>query len=104
MGSRHEWTEPVQATPPRVPRIGRVLDLFGLALFAGGVAVCVRAWSGFRSVEAFQPGPDDPLWSALRMADGYWRLQRVGVGLMIGGVAVFALAWWVARRRSRVRA
>jgi len=39
-----------------------------------------------------------PAWSAVSMADGYWRIQKTGVGVMLGGLAVFLLAWWVARR------
>lgn len=80
-----------------VPRIGRLLDLAGLLLFISGGAVLVRAWIGFRSVTQYEPPSDGPLWAAVDMADGYWRLQKVGSGLMLAGVAVFILAWWVAR-------
>jgi hypothetical protein len=36
--------------------------------------------------------------SAVAVADGFWRLQKIGTWLMVAGVAVFVLAWWVARR------
>ncbi|MGD8602586.1 MAG: hypothetical protein PVF19_14640 [Gemmatimonadota bacterium] len=80
-----------------VPRIGRILDLVGLVLFGVGGVLFGWAWVGFREVQAYVPPPDAPLWSAVGVADGYWRLQKVGGGLMIGGVAVFVLAWWTAR-------
>ncbi len=87
-----------------VPRIGRVLDLIGLLLFVGGGAVFARAWVGFRAVRHYRPGPHDPLWSATRLANGYLRLQHVGVALMVAGVAVFVIAWWTARRVARAAA
>jgi hypothetical protein len=82
----------------RVPVIGRLLDVAGLLLFASGGAVFARAWFGFDAVRDFQPSPGGPPWAAIRMADGYWRLQKVGVALMLVGVAVFLAAWWSARR------
>jgi small-conductance mechanosensitive channel len=82
-----------------VPRIGRVLDAVGLALFVIGAAAFVWAWTGFRRVEAYQPPSGAPAWAAVSMADGYWRWQKVGVGLMLAGIVVFVAAWWVARKR-----
>jgi small-conductance mechanosensitive channel len=84
-----------------VPRIGRLLDLAGLLLFMSGGAALVWAWIGFRSVTEYEPPSDGPLWAAVDMADGYWRLERLGSGLMLAGVAVFILAWWVARASAR---
>lgn len=84
-------------TQPPVPRIGRVLDVAGLLVFLAGAGLFVRAWLGFQEVRAFVPGPDDPLWAATELANGYWRMQRVGVGVMVLGVALFVAAWWVAR-------
>lgn len=81
-----------------VPRIGRVLDLAGLLLFGAGAAVFVWAWIGFRGVTDYVPPAGAPAWAAVEVANGYWRLQRIGTGLMVGGVAVFVLAWWAARR------
>jgi small-conductance mechanosensitive channel len=83
-----------------VPRIGRVLDSIGLLLFAAGAVAFVWAWTGFRRVEAYQPPSDAPAWAAISMADGYWLWQKIGVGLMLAGVAIFVAAWWVARRRQ----
>lgn len=85
----------------RVPLIGRVLDVVGLAVFMGGAGVAGWAWLGFERVRDFQPAPDSPPWAAMRLADGYGRLQQVGVGLMLLGAAVFVLAWWAARRLAR---
>jgi hypothetical protein len=85
----------------KVPRIGRLLDLGGLVLLLGGGATCVRAWIGYESVTRFVPPGDGPAWGAVSVADGYLRLQRIGSGLMLAGVAVFVLAWWVARSTSR---
>jgi hypothetical protein len=84
-----------------VPRIGRVLDLAGLALLGAGGAVWARAWLGFRSVPDFEPSAEGPAFAAVQLADGFWRLQRIGVALMVLGVGVFVVAWWVARRAVR---
>lgn len=81
-----------------VPRIGRVLDLVGLIIFAAGGVFFVRAWIGFRGVPDYVPPAESRPWAAVGVADGYWRLQKVGAGLMIAGIAVFVLAWWSARR------
>ena len=84
-----------------VPRVGRVLDLAGLLLFVGGAGLVARAWVGFRSVQGYVAPSDAPAFSAVSIADGYWRLQKIGVVVMVAGVAVFVLAWWVARRAGR---
>lgn len=84
-----------------VPRIGRMLDLGGLLLFLGGGATFVWAWIGFQGVPAYERPVGGPAWAAVAVADRYWRLQKVGTGLMIAGVAVFILAWWVARTSAR---
>jgi len=84
-----------------VPRIGRILDLAGLLLFLGGGAVVVWAWIGFNGVPSYQPPADAPAWSAVAVANGYWRLQKIGTAIMIAGVAVFVAAWWVARTARR---
>ena len=82
----------------RVSRIGRVFDLVGLLLLLGGAAVCARAWFGFRSVPDYQREPGGELWATVQLADGFWRLQRIGVGLMLAGLGVFIAAWWFAGR------
>lgn len=84
-----------------VPRIGRILDLVGLVLFAAGGTLFAWSWVGFRGVQDYVPPSDAPLWTAVGVADGYWRLQKIGGGLMIGGVAVFVVAWWTARTVAR---
>ena len=80
-----------------VPRIGRILDLAGLVLFLGGAAFFAWAWAGFRDVPAFVPDPNGEPWAAVRLADGYLRLQWIGGALMLAGVATFVAAWWRAR-------
>ncbi|HET9947601.1 MAG TPA: hypothetical protein VFQ22_01625 [Longimicrobiales bacterium] len=84
----------------RVSRFGRALDLVGLALFAAGGLVFARAWTGFRSVPGYQPSLDDGPWAAVRVADGFLHLQKVGTALMLAGAAVFVGAWWLAGRAS----
>ena len=84
-----------------VPRIGRILDLAGLLLLLGGGAVLVWAWVGFQGLPANLPSVAGR--SAVAVANGYWRLQKIGTGLMVTGVAVFVAAWWVARRRGEVK-
>jgi hypothetical protein len=101
-----EHAEP-PAHPPTfegVPRIGRVLDLVGLLVFAAGGALFARAWLGFRSLRDVQPAPGAEPWAAIRVADGFWRLQKIGAGLMLAGAVVFVIAWWWARRVVRRRA
>jgi len=85
-----------------VARIGRILDLVGLAAVALGGGLYARAWFGFREVEATAPGLVDVPTSAIEIADRFWLLERVGLGLMALGVVVFVGAWWVARRAARV--
>lgn len=74
-----------------------MLDAVGLLLFVAGAAVFGWAWFGFRAVQQYEAPPDAELWAAVQVADGYWRLQQVGTGLMMAGVAVFVAAWWTAR-------
>ena len=83
-----------------VPRIGRILDLAGLLLFLAGAGCYARAWFGFRGMPTYVPDPDGELRTAVQVADGFWRLQKIGVGLMVAGIGVFVVAWWKARRRS----
>jgi hypothetical protein len=94
--------EPPSILPTRpsrsVPRTGRVLDLAGLVLFAAGGGLFAWAWTGFRRVREYQPSLEDGSWAAVRLADEYWRLQKIGTALMVAAVAVFVLAWWVAGR------
>jgi hypothetical protein len=84
-----------------VPRFGRVLDLIGLLLFVVGGGVFVRAWLGFEGVRHYQPGPHEPLWSAMHRANGFLRLQHIGAAVMAAGIAVFVVAWWTAGRVKR---
>ncbi len=81
-----------------VPRIGRVLDAIGLTVFLVGGGLVARAWIGFQSVPDFQRAPGDVSAAAVAYADGFWRLQKIGVALMVVGVAVFVGAWLAARR------
>lgn len=83
-----------------VPRIGRVLDLVGAVVLLVGAGFVVRAWIGFREVEAYVPPPDAPPMAAVAFADGFWRMQKLGVLLMLAGIGVFVAAWWIARRRG----
>ena len=86
-----------------VPRIGRVLDLVGVVLFATGGGLFAWAWNGFRGVREYQASVADGPWAAVRLADEYWRLQKIGTALMVAAVVVFVSAWWVAGR-ARQRA
>ncbi len=81
-----------------VPRIGRVLDLVGLVFFLLGGGFIARAWYGFREVQGYVPPPDPTAMTAVEFADQFWRIQRVGVGLLLIGIALSVAAWWTARR------
>jgi hypothetical protein len=67
-----------------VPRIGRLLDSVGLLLFLGGGALYARSWFGFRDVPDFERPVEGPVLAAVALADGYWRLQKIGVGVIAG--------------------
>ena len=81
-----------------VPRIGRVLDLVGLVFFLLGGGFTARAWIGFREVQSYVPSPDAAAMTAVEFADQFWRIQKMGVALMLVGIGVFVAAWWIARR------
>lgn len=81
-----------------VPRIGRILDLAGLALFLGGVGFYSRAWFGFQGLPTNLPENPTEQWAAIAVADGFLRMQRLGAVLMALGVLVFIVAWRVAKR------
>ncbi len=83
-----------------VSRVGRALDLVGLLVFLGGLAVFARAWIGFRSVPAYRATLDEGVFATVRLADRYLRIERIGGVVMLTGVAVFVAAWWVERRRT----
>ena len=83
-----------------VPRIGRILDLVGLLLLLAGSGFVVRAWMGFREVQEYAPSSNDPPMAAVQLADTFWRLEKLGIALIVLGVAVFVGAWWVARSRK----
>lgn len=87
-------------TKTPVPRIGRILDLVGFVLLFAGGAVTARAWLGFQHVRHYQPHAGDLPWAAIRLANHYLRLQRIGVAVMLAGICVFVLAWGVARGAS----
>ena len=87
--------------PHAVPRLGRRLDAAGALLFVGGGALYAWAWAGFRAVPELSPSLEDGAWAAVELANGYWRLQRIGTALMVLGIGVFVCAWWVAGRTRR---
>jgi hypothetical protein len=74
-----------------------MLDLGGLVLFFGGAATFVRSWIGFQGIMEFEPPAQGSVVGAVSIANGYWRLQHIGSGLMLAGITLFVLAWWVAR-------
>ena len=76
-----------------------MLDVIGLLFLLVGAGLVVRAWAGFRGIRASAPSLD-PAVSAVEVADGFWGIQKVGVALILVGLAVFVGAWWVARPRA----
>ena len=92
---------PEASGPPHsVPRIGRVLDLAGLLVLLAGAGTLTRAWMGFQEIRANEGVVGGPLWAALELHDRYARLQDVGVALTLAAVALFFVAWAVARRHA----
>lgn len=83
-----------------VPRIGRILDLVGLLFLLVGVGVYGFAWVGFQGVPDFQRPEHGTVFAATELADGYRAMERIGIAGMLVGIAVFVVAWWVARRRQ----
>lgn len=65
-----------------------------------GAGIFARAWLGFQEVRDFTPTADEAPMAAVRFADGFLRLQRIGVSVMLVGIAVFVVAWWVGRRTA----
>ncbi len=84
----------------QVRRLGRVLDVVGLVLLLAGAGASARAWAGFEEVRTYQAAPGAEPFAALRLHDRYARLQGTGAALIVTGVGVFVIAWWVGRKRS----
>ena len=84
-----------------VSRVGRLLDLTGLVVFLVGAALALRAWSGFREVQRFEPTLADGPMAAVQLADDFSRLGKIGLALMLVGVGVFVLAWRAGHRAQR---
>ena len=84
----------------RVPLIGRILDAVGLLVFLVGGGLVARAWIGFQSLPDLTQSPGALETAAVQYADGFWRLQKIGVALMIVGIVIFVGAWLAARRAS----
>lgn len=86
-----------------VPRIGRVLDAVGLALFVAGAGVYGWSWLGLRSMDEFRRAPGDSPYAAVERADALASLGRIGFYFMAAGAVVAVLAAVVARRIARDR-
>ncbi len=84
----------------RVPLIGRILDAVGLLVFLVGGGLVARAWIGFQSLPDLTQSPGALETAAVQYADGFWRLQKIGVALMIVGIVIFVGALLAARRAS----
>lgn len=94
------------ATSPRrertpVPRIGRVLDLVAALVFALGAGLYARSWIGLRNMDEFVRPEGAEAFATVIHANQLSRLGAIGLGLMIGGVAVGVVAAIVARRVAR---
>jgi len=100
-GASADPAAPSDSSKRPVSLRGRALDLVGALLFLAGGSVFVWAWVGFQGVSAYDPSPEEGAWAAVRVADQYWRLQKIGTALMLAGIAVFVSAWWVAGRAGR---
>lgn len=85
-------------TTRSVPRIGRILDLLGLLVFATGAALYARAWIGLRGMDRFERAEGDAAFAAIERADALSSLGRIGIAIMIAGVLIAGVAALVARR------
>ena len=81
-----------------VPRIGRVLDVVAALVFAIGAGLYARSWIGLRDMDQYVRPEGGDLFATVIHANELSRLGRIGLGIMIGGVAVGIIAAIVARR------
>lgn len=84
-----------------VPRIGRVLDLVAALVFALGAGLYARSWIGLRDMDEYVRPEGADAFATVIHANQLSRLGALGLGLMIGGVAVGVVAAIVARRVAR---
>jgi hypothetical protein len=83
-----------------VPRLGRLLDLIGLALIVAGGAC--YAWSYLRLVQLHDHPPSAPhvLWVGLAAYNRYTRVSTIGIVVAAIGLSV-AIASAVMTHRTR---
>ncbi|HKG90757.1 MAG TPA: hypothetical protein VKA84_02625 [Gemmatimonadaceae bacterium] len=87
---------------PPVSRAARLLDLLVLALLLAGGLCWLRGYLGLRSLRAgLPPTPGALPFAALRLADHYYLLSRVGVGMVVAGVVLAVAVAVMARRGVR---
>lgn len=80
-----------------VPRVGRVLDVIGMLLVAGGAVVYGYSWVGLRGMDAYARPEGAPLFAAIARANELTRIGRVGLALVAAGIVVAVTAAVVAR-------
>lgn len=86
---------------PRVPRLGRLLDLAGALVFLAGALVYARSWLGLRAMDRFERDAGATPHAAVEHADAMARLGSYGFALMAAGAVIAVLAALVARRMTR---
>ena len=84
----------------KVPRVGRALDLAGLALFLGGALCYGYAWAGLRAIQGARTARGAPP-GAIEEVDRLVVWSRTGATLMTLGIATGIIAALVAMRLAR---
>jgi hypothetical protein len=84
--------------PHSVPRLGRALDLVGLALFLAGAGCYMYAQRGMDGIRTGQTVITGSLFATLNQAKAYSRVADLGLALAVVGLMVFGAAFMVARR------
>jgi hypothetical protein len=86
---------------PMVPRLGRLLDLIGLALMLAGGACYGWAYIGLVRLHDHPPTADHMLWVALAAFNHYNRVSTIGIVIAAIGLAVAITAAVVTHRSRR---
>lgn len=75
-----------------VPRWIRIVNGLSLLLLLAGAAVYARAWFGMQGLRSYEAAPDAAPFAGMAQFNHFHELSRIGVWLVVAGVAVAVLA------------